>query len=227
MSGKAPFFITGANCKIKVNGVTLAYATELSYQISVPHAKPKVLGVYEASSFEPLSYDVAGSFTIIKYIQGNVARAVRLGSSPPSGASDDGNGVGSWTPNRGQNAKNKIANILGKPADGRANQSLNPYNLQDAMMFDIEVYQKIPGQPGKNVAILGVSGDKAPTTGLLDDNSGHDHSGIVRLRNCRITLAAAQIQRRGVMQQTFQFIAQYADEDSFIADQSGQGQLEA
>lgn len=224
MAGKAPFFITGANCKVKVNGITLAYATELSYQISIPHAKPKVLGVYEASSFDPLSYDVSGSFTVIKYVEGSVKRIVANHGTPPNGASNDGNGVGSWTPNRGQDIKNRIANALGKTSDGRAQYSLNPYYLQDAMFFDIEVYQNVQRVQKKATSFVSFAANIADS---ISDNVPNDISGIARLRNCRIINASAVIQKRGVMQQTFQFIAQYADEDSFIADPSGQGQLEA
>lgn len=232
MAGRAPFFITGANCKIKVNGVTLAYATELSYSIAIPHARPKVLGVYEAASLEPLAYDVSGSFTIIKYVQGAVQRLRSHGMSAPNGAQDDGNGVGSWTPNRGTDFKNILANSLGKPADGRANQSLNPNLLQDAMMFDIEIYQKVINEnKGPGIAILGTVGDKSFNTlisgNLIEAPSGPDVTGVARLRDCRITAASAAIQRKGVMTQTFQFAALYADEDSFIADPSGQGQQES
>ena len=67
MAGQTPFFLTGANAKIRVNGVTLAFCTNLSYSIAVNHATPQVLGMYEGSSVEPLSYRVTGSFTIIKY----------------------------------------------------------------------------------------------------------------------------------------------------------------
>lgn len=47
MAGVKPMFLTGANAKIKVNGITLAYCTNLSYSVKVAHATPTVLGMFE------------------------------------------------------------------------------------------------------------------------------------------------------------------------------------
>ena len=110
-----PFFLTGANAKIKVNGVTLAYCSALSYSVIVNHATPKVLGMYEASSLEPLGYEVTGSFTVIRYI----ADATEL-AGRPAGASDKGNGIGTWRND------NSFAEFT---SGGRAHQNLNPIKL--------------------------------------------------------------------------------------------------
>lgn len=190
MANVAPFFITGANCKLKVNGVTLAFATNLAYSVSIPHARPKMLGSYEANSFDPLSYDVNGSFTIIRYVDGLKGKLESLGIATPNGVDNKGNGIGSWTT---QGSKSEFNKAFGGGADGRADRSLNPASLQDGVAFDIEIYQKLP------------------------DNS---FLGISRLRNVRITQMSSQLAKRGNMTQTFQFIAQFLDEDSFIADPS-------
>lgn len=190
MANISPFFITGANCKIKVNGLTLAFATDLSYSVSVPHTRARVLGMYEVDSLEPTGYDVQGTFTVIRYISDLKSRLESLGISAPDGVSDLGNGIGSWT---SINAGSSVAKKLGNGNDGRADKSLVPSSLQDAVTFDIEVYQKIP-QDG----ILGVS----------------------RIRNARIVQAQAQITKRGLMTQVFQFSAQFLDEDSFLANSS-------
>ena len=189
MVNVSPFFVTGANCKIKVNGLTLAFATELSYSVSIPHTKARVLGSYEVDSLEPLSYDVGGSFTVIRYISDLKSRLQQLGIGSPSAVSDLGNGIGSWT-NLAANKKNEG---LGNGADGRADKSLVPASLQDAVTFDIEIYQKLP-----NGETLGIS----------------------RIRNARIVQMGAQITKRGLMLQSFQFSAQFLDEDSFMADSS-------
>ena len=190
MANVTPFFITGANCKLKVNGVTLAFATNLNYSVSVPHARAKMLGSYEANSFDPLSYDINGSFTIIRYIDGLKEKLESLGVTAPSGVDNKGNGIGSWT-TVGQD--NKFAQAFGNGSDGRADRSLTPSSLQDGVTFDIEVYQKLPND---------------------------DFLGVSRLRNVRITQMSSQLSKRGNMMQTFQFIAQFLDEDSFIADSS-------
>lgn len=190
MASVAPFFITGANCKLKVNGVTLAFATNVNYSVSVPHARAKMLGSYEANSFDPLSYDINGSFTVIRYVDGLKEKLESLGIAAPNGADSKGNGIGSWTT---QSAKSAVSKAFGYGADGRADRSLNPASLQDGVTFDIEIYQKLP------------------------DNS---FLGVSRLRNVRITQMSSQLAKRGNMMQTFQFIAQFLDEDSFIADPS-------
>lgn len=190
MANIAPFFITGANCKLKVNGVTLAFATNLSYAVSIPHARLRMLGSYESNSLEPLSYDVTGSFTVVRYIDGLKNKLEELGLSTPNGVDNKGNGIGSWTTTAN---KSPLSKAFGSGSDGRADRSLNPASLQDGVAFDIEIYQKLP-----NDSFLGVS----------------------RVRNARIVQMSAQTSKRGNMIQTFQFVGQFLDEDSFIADPS-------
>lgn len=185
MAGKKPFFITGSNCKIKVNGVTLAYATDLSYTVTINHAPVKVLGVYESDTIEPLSYSVSGSFTLIRYIDSAIDSLGYV-----NGANGYGNGVGSFA----QPYQFTRPDLL--RTDGKADQSANPAKLGDATGFDIEMYQKVP----------------------------NNSLGIAKIRNCRIVAINSQISKRSPMIQQFQFVANYLDEDSYIAETSGQGQ---
>lgn len=196
MANVAPFFVTGANCKLKVNGVTLAYATDLSYSVSVPHARARSLGSYETNSFEPLGYDVAGSFTVVRYVDDLKSRLQKLGLSVPSNVSNLGNGVGGWTTLRDNSAGGILLSGLGNGTDGRADRSLDPASFQDGVTFDIEIYQKMPNG---------------------------DSLGIARMRNARITAMNSSISKRSNMIQSFQFIAQFLDEDSFLADASSIG----
>ena len=131
MAGVKPFFLTGANAKIKVNGKTLAYCTNISYSVTINHVAPQVLGMYEGSSVEPLSYSVSGQFSVIRYVAD--ARELIAGNHP-SGVSDKGNGIGGWGDDSTQGFKNL--------ADGRAFENLNPRKLKYATTFNIEVYQK-------------------------------------------------------------------------------------
>lgn len=139
MSGIKPFFITGANAKVKLNGKTLAFCTDLSYSISVAHQTPKILGMYEGSSVEPLGYTVQGSFTIIRYAKDAKAN---IGSAPGHVAANDaGNGAGNWGAAWDSGggaffARNGIGN------DGRAHEALDPSKFQNGTTFDIQVYQK-------------------------------------------------------------------------------------
>jgi hypothetical protein len=129
MSGKKPFFLTGANAKIVVNNKTLAYATSVSYSVSVNHATPIVLGMYEATSVEPLSYTVSGQFSIIRYV-------ADIKNSGINGIADNstGNGIGNW---KSYDSPVDIKYL----SDSRTNESLNPGRLENAIGFDIQIYQ--------------------------------------------------------------------------------------
>jgi len=193
MSGVKPFFITGANAKVKVNDKTLAFCTDLSYSVQILTQTPKILGMYEGSSVEPLGYTVSGSFTVIRYAKDAKAN---IGAAPGNVAGNDaGNGVGNWGKEWGGGngsffAKNGIGN------DGRANEAMDPSKFANSVSFDIQVYQKTQG------------GD----------------IGVANIRNVRITQADFSLSKRGAAIQRFNFVALYVDEDSFVADFSGQGQ---
>lgn len=193
MSGVKPFFITGANAKVKVNDKTLAFCTDLSYSVSILTQTPKILGMYEGSSVEPLGYTVSGSFTIIRYAKDAKSN---VGAAPNGAAGNDaGNGVGNWGSAWGGGlgsffARNGVGN------DGRANEALDPSKFANSVTFDIQVYQKT--QSGE--------------------------IGVANIRNVRITQADFSLTKKGAAQQRFNFVALYVDEDSFVADFSGQGQ---
>ena len=132
MAGMAPFFFTGGNAKIVVNGRTLAFCENFTYQVTVPSVAPKYLGQYESTSIEPLAYNVRGSFSVIRYVSGAVAAAQAENHALPDGVSQTGNGIGNW----GDSALS-----LGS-AGGDAAAMLNPQRLDNTTMFDILCYQK-------------------------------------------------------------------------------------
>jgi hypothetical protein len=228
MSGVKPFFITGANAKIKLNNKTLAFCTDISYSVQVLTQTPKILGMYEGSSVEPLGYSVSGSFTIIRYAKDAKAN---IGGKAPNGttANDTGNGVGNWGGVWGGTIGDFLArNGVGN--DGRANESLDPSRFANGVTFDIEIYQKTPGG-GDNQGLDAVTGRAAAS--ILDTLGGGNNLfgagpgnsiGVAKIRNCRITQADFQMSKKGAATQRFNFIALYVDEDSFVADFSGQGQ---
>ncbi len=196
MAKLAPFFLTGANAKIKLNGKTFAFVTDLSYAVEVPHASPTLLGNYEPTSLEPLAYKVKGAFTLLRYING-VAPALRdQGYKTPMGVNDQGNGVGAWGPGNNDFNDALARNGIGGN-DGQAHRALNPADLDNSVRFDIEVYQKVAGG------------------GLC---------AVARLKDCRINLANFTISKKTPAMQTFSFQAIYADEDSFVTSMSGEGQ---
>lgn len=194
MAGLRPFFITGANAKVRLNDKTLAFCTDLSYSVQILTQTPKILGMYEGSSVEPLGYTVSGSFSVIRYAKD---AAENVGGVKPNGVTgnDAGNGVGNWGGVWGGSAGDFFArNGIGN--DGRANEALDPSRFANGTTFDIEVYQKTP------------SGE----------------IGVAKIRNVRITQADFALTKRGAAVQRFNFVALYVDEDSFVADFSGNGQ---
>ena len=136
MAGMKPFFLTGATAKIKVNDQTLAYCTNIAYSVTVNHATPRVLGMYEPTSIEPTRYLVTGTFSIVRYAADAKSR---IGGTSPSGANDTGNGIGSW----GDDAPGRSMNL--SASDGRAYHNLVPRHLNKATGFTIDIYQKISG----------------------------------------------------------------------------------
>jgi len=220
MSGVVPFFITGGNCKIRVNGVTLAFATDLSYKVVINHIPAKLLGVYEADTIEPISYSVSGQFTVIKYISDLKSALNDNGYGSPYGVSNEGDGIGSFTTNLGNNLGSLAGRTVGNfSGDGAANENLNPSKLSTGQWFDIEIYQKIPvktNRPGESRFIGLVAGQNSDITGATTE-FGQDLLGISRLRDCRIIGADVTFSKRDVARQTYYFLANYLDEDSFLA----------
>ena len=195
MSKIAPFFLTGANAKIKLNGKTLAFCEEVAYRVEIKHAAPVVLGMYEPSSVEPLAYHVTGSLTIIRYMRDVAPYNIDRGSSVPAGVDPEGNGVGNMS------SRNILRRTIAG-SDGKVHEAMDPKALADAVRFEIEIYQKLQDGP---------DGEKVVAP-------------VARLRDCRITLADFRLNKKNPARQTFNFRAIYADEDSFTADMSGTGQ---
>jgi hypothetical protein len=119
MAGKKPSFITGANAKIQAGGITIAYAQDVSYNVTVTTIPIETMGRYEVVSNEPVAYFVDGTLSVIRYSK--VAAGM-------SGAAANGNGIGNW----------KFAN----PAGTNASQHMNPGQLLASQTWDLDIYQK-------------------------------------------------------------------------------------
>lgn len=216
MAKKKPFFLTGANAKIKLNGRILAFATDISYSVTVRHASPRVLGRFEVETHQPLTYDVEGTFTIIRYAK-DLKSA--LGSNAPGQVSDRGDGVGSWGLHTGVGGA--IGGALGLPTfsgqfDGKADEALIPSRMFQSSLFDIEIIQKTSNESGSGPSFL---------ENILGIGGGVEGECVVaKLQGCRIEQADFSLSKRSPALQTFRFKAQYAHEDTFIARKSGVGQ---
>lgn len=199
MPGIPPFFFTGGNAKLKVNGVVLAFCTDLSYSVRTPHIQTHVLGMYEPTSLEPLAYKVSGTFTVVRYMNSVKGTLENANYKTPARTVDSGNGIGTWSDTGATGTVDTILRNSTLSNDGRVYESFDPSKMQNGTYFDIEVYQKMPD---------GVVGDR----------------GVAHIRNCRITGSDFRVVKKSTALQTFTFEALYLDEDSFVADFSGQGQ---
>lgn len=116
MAGIKPGFITGANARVKLDGKTLAYCTDLNYTLDVATIPIEVIGTYEVKSYEPIAYSVNGSFSVIRYTSKDSANGVMGAAATGNPASVIGGG-----------------NTIGK--------QINPGQILTSTTFDIEVHQ--------------------------------------------------------------------------------------
>lgn len=119
MAGKKAGFITGANAKIMIDSSTIAYATNVNYDINVQTVPIEGIGRYEVWSNEPVSYTCSGSLSIIRYTK----RASASGISKV-----DANG-------------NTIDQVETGTA-GSMSQHMDPSQLLLSETFDLKIFEK-------------------------------------------------------------------------------------
>lgn len=126
MAGKKTTLLTGSNAKIKVNGITLAYATDIQYATQTQSIPVETMGRYEVVSNEPIASIVSGNFTVVRYTTG--AKSGDLMKAAASG----GNGVGNWKPSGGEGLDSHF----------------DPAKILLSKTFDVEIYRKGEGADG-------------------------------------------------------------------------------
>ena len=125
---KVTSFITGANAKVKVDGKTFAYASDVSYQVVVDTVPIETMGRYEAVTNEPVNYSVAGELSVVRYTSIAQARAKSAISNGAAG----GNGLG---------------NVTGTSATKLSDQ-IDPGNILFSATWDLDVFQKTQATEG-------------------------------------------------------------------------------
>jgi hypothetical protein len=225
---QSAFFLTGANAKIVLNGNTFAFVTDISYTVDIRHVAPKILGMYESSTVEAVSYNVSGTFTLIRYF-----KDVSV-DNPPDGVNPNGNGLGNWgkgvSPNGEPSNYGSFGGVTGRPED-----NLNPSTYNQGTFFDIEIFQKSAKRADAKsdfekanqfLSSLSTNVRSKVSGGTSTKNVlyGTNLPIVARVRDCRIVRADFFLSKKAPAQQRFNFIALYADEDSFTANFSGVGQ---
>ena len=125
-TGIKPTFLTGANAKVLWNGITLAYAANVSYAVATPTIPVEVMGRYEVVTHEPVSYFVSGSMDIVRYTK-QAKQLASNGAKSISHASDQGNRPALWAPGH-----------------------FNPALILNSMTCDIDIFQKFVNAAGVN-----------------------------------------------------------------------------
>lgn len=190
MAGKQTSLITGSNAKVVFDGVTLAYATDVQYDVSVQTIPVEVMGKYEVLANEPVAYLVAGSFSVVRY-----TAAAKTGNI--SGAAAGGNGIGNWKGTANSNAPS--ANASG----GGNSVQLDPGQLLLSKTIDLALFRKKVNDP------------TAPG----------EQEMFMTIKDCRLTRMGGSVNKRGVLMESYQFVAEMAYNDSFVASASGEEDL--
>lgn len=188
MAGLTPSFITGANAKIKFDAITVAYASSVSYTISVATVPVETIGVFEVRAHEPVAYMVEGTLSIVRYT--SFAGGATAGASPNQTSVAAGNGLSQMNQANG----------------GNAFSHFDPTTLIGSKTFDLEIFQK------QTQAV-----ETTAATATEAAVYSHDVNSVVKLKDCRFTRRGGGLDKRGVLVEQFAFNAILADEDSGTA----------
>ena len=191
MASQVPTFITGANAKITVDGKTFAYASDVSYVVSVDTIPIETMGRYEAVTIEPVNYSVAGTLNVVRYTS--------LANNTANTSSSKGNGLGNVTGTSG----------------GTQSDQFNPGNMLLSASWDLVVYQKYASAAG----LTGTSEiSNGQPDGTI---KGVSQLAIIRISDCRFTRKSASITKRGILVDALSFVGILASDESFVSSPSG------
>jgi hypothetical protein len=126
MAGQVPSFITGANAKIKIGDLTMAYAQDVSYSIEVSTIPVETIGRYEVVTNEPIAYFVSGTLSVIRYTKS----ATETAGATIAGAAVTGNSVNNWDDS---------------VSGGNIGKHFDPAGLLASKTFDLEILSKMAG----------------------------------------------------------------------------------
>lgn len=129
MAGQVPSFITGANAKIKLGSMTMAYAQDVSYSVDVATIPVETIGRYEVVTNEPISYYVSGTLSVIRYTKSGAGLAGLPGTNQ-----NVGNSVNNW--------------VDSTTGDSVVGHQFDPSKIVSSKTFDLEIFSKLPGDVG-------------------------------------------------------------------------------
>ena len=204
-----PSFITGANAKIVIDDITIAFAQDVSYQVSVNTIPIRGMGKLEVSAHEPVSYNVTGSITVVRYTKDAGSASAR---SFKQTADTDGNIVTEEVPADRRKLING-ASEKGNSVDRWNTKSsnlgshLNPGKILSSLTFDLEIIAKIKPTSETNTVSA-------------------ETESVIKVRDCRITGKTGSLSKRGLMMDQFSFNAILVNNDEdFSASGTGWGEF--
>lgn len=127
MAGIIPSFLSSAKLVIRIDGRTMAYATNLSISDRMSVAPVGGIGAYNADALEPLQYSVSGSFAITIYDEASLAALNQAAAS------------GALVPNRAT-AHKPSGNFSGNSMFSK--NFFSPLHLMISRTIDIDVYER-------------------------------------------------------------------------------------
>jgi hypothetical protein len=114
-----PSFVTGATAKVKAGSLTMAYAQDVNYRVSVDTIPVETMGRYETVSNEPVNYSVSGDLAIVRY-----TAIAKINKMPGTDAKGNGLGNVNWK------------------SGGKGSDMIDPGNILVSQTFDLAVFQK-------------------------------------------------------------------------------------
>jgi hypothetical protein len=152
MAQQKPGFITGANAKIKAFNKTLAFCSDVAYNVTVQTIPIESMGKYEVHSNEPVGYTVDGSFSIIRYTKnatdstkgGEIGDAASGKSNAPENITDSG--------------------------AGNMQEHIDPARLLQSQTFDLEIHEKRAG--GSDTEVITVADCRLTRRGMSLNKRG-------------------------------------------------------
>lgn len=121
MANIKPGFVTGANAKVKVFDETLAYCSDVSYNVTIQTIPVESMGKYEVHSNEPVAYTVDGTLSIIRYTKRATDSGIADTNDPGNAPSEVG----------AANARSLA-------------EHMDPRRMLLSETFDLEIYEKGP-----------------------------------------------------------------------------------
>jgi hypothetical protein len=202
--GQLPLFASAPRCRIKFNGIPVAYAVGLSVNVSLNIAEVKILGEFATQSLEPLTMaPVSGSLQIVRLISAATQAAQRVAADAVEGemsglARDPTTGALTQAKTNAQNS------IINSGPGGAFNgqtvlaRHLDPRTVLMSQAFDIEILLKVPVI---EIDANGIAQPKAPNTITNPDTE----TAFMTIKNCRLVSGSANIAPGQLLTESVEF----------------------